>query len=457
MQPTSMRSSGDAQALKVLYRQTNGPHWVDAGGWLEGDDPCRWTGVTCESGWVVELRLPRNNLSGRLPAELGLLAHLRHLDLAANHLTGRIPPVLGNLRHLVSLDLSDNDLHGALPARLRLLRHLRVLDLHRNALRGEIPPNLQDLTSLESLDLSHNRFSGEVPPEVGQLAHLVKLSLADNPLSGPLPSTLVRLTALSRFSFSETELLELSDVEFQLWLEGIDDLARTGVLTADVVAPGRLGLAALAGVSTLGVTVGTAWMVLLPLLGPIAGPLVGVLSTLGGTAGAGLVARRVYESSRPATTRVTLPRAHNAGSSEADLRADLIEELRVLVRRARPDLPPDAVRRLDAIETRLLAILPRLSRPGGGERDAYLVRQTIRDYLPEALAHYRALPNDFRVDRAPNDHQTAREELLAQLELLERALVQVEGRLDDADAERLVVHGRFLRDKFGVPPDDAPG
>lgn len=463
MQGTVAGPSVEAQALSALYRQADGPRWLRADGWLESGDPCTWEGVTCESGQVVGLSLPHNRLAGPLPTDIGLLAHLRHLDLSDNRLTGRIPAAMGNLRHLITLDLSENELHGPLPARLRLLRRLRILDLHGNALRGAIPAHLRDLHALEKLDLSHNRFTGEVPPELGRLLRLVSLSLEDNALSGPLPESLTQLRTLTHFSFDETDLVELPDVAFQIWLAGIDDLRRTGVLHAEVVAPGRVGLAALAGLSTLGATAAAGWLVLLPLLGPITGPIVGVLSTLGGTAGAGLVARRVYELSRPGRVGQAFPVGRRRRQTEAvepigedALRAELAEELRRLVRGARPELPADIVMRLNAIQEILLDILPRLERPSSGQRDAYLVRQTIRDYLPEALAYYRALPAEFAVSSPIRGDATAHDELLQQLDLLQRALREIDTRLDRADADRLLIHGRFLRDKFDASGDDQP-
>ncbi len=449
-------TSAETMALTALYRQTGGERWQRRDGWLDDDDPCAWTGVTCEAGQVTQLTLNHNGLSGTLPTEIGLLAYLRHLDLAGNRLTGQIPATLGNLRQLVTLDLSNNDLRGPLPARLRLLRHLRVLDLHDNALNGPIPASLHDLRALERLDLSQNRFSGELPPELGQLTRLVSLSLDRNELRGPLPSTLMQLKTLTHLSFDETALVEPPDREFQAWLEGIDDLARTGVLQTEVVSPGSAGLAALAGVSTLGATLAAAWLVLLPLLGPVVGPIVGALSTVGGTAGAGLIARRVYElTRRRRASRVALP--PDRGSADTTgaeaLRTALTQELRDLVRTARRELPPDAVARLDAIEAALLKILPRLEHPGSAARDAYLVRQTIRDYLPEALAPYRALSPDVATQAPIRGDETAHDALLQQLDLLQRTLQEIDARLDQTEADRLLTHGRFLKEKFDQDQD----
>ncbi|MGC9523314.1 MAG: hypothetical protein ACP5HG_15695 [Anaerolineae bacterium] len=450
-------SSAETMTLTALYRQTGGERWHRNDGWT-GDaqsarDPCSWAGVTCEAGRITGLALPRNALTGTLPVEIGLLAYLRHLDLADNRLTGAIPPALGNLRELVALDLSDNDLHGPIPARLRLLRRLRTLDLHGNALSGPIPAGLHDLRALERLDLSDNRLTGELPPELGRLRRLVSLSLHRNALSGPLPATLTELKALAHFSFDDTELVEPPDPEVQAWLAGIDDLHRTGVLQTEVVSGGNAGLAALAGVSTLGATLAAAWLVLLPLLGPVVGPIVSALSSLGGVAGAGLVARRVYELTQRQAPSLPAGRGRAGEGNAEGLRAALASELRDLVRTARRDLPPDAVARLDAIEGSLLGILARLERPDSADRDPYLVRQTIRDYLPEALAPYRVLPADFATVAPIRGDETAHDALLQQLDLIQRTLDEIDARLDQAEANRLLTHGRFLKDKLGQDED----
>ena len=50
---------------------------------------------------------------------------LGHLDLGFNELSGKIPPELGNMRLLQKLDLSHNQLSGPLPTELGSLVNLR--------------------------------------------------------------------------------------------------------------------------------------------------------------------------------------------------------------------------------------------------------------------------------------------------------------------------------------------
>lgn len=438
------------RALVELYTETLGESWSHKEGWLGEGSPCGWYGITCEGDRITRLDLRDNRLSGAIPASLGFLINLTYLDLSHNHLHGLIPPNLGHLRHLRVLDLSENELRGSIPARLQLLSQLRLLDLHGNHLSGLLPVGLGDLVRLEHLDLSDNELTGEVPPALGKLRHLIDLSLSRNPLWGPLPLELTGLAALESFSFIGTELLERSQPAFQSWLQGLAHLESTGTLYAEVVERGNVALAALAGAGTLGAALASAFF-LLPLVGPVAS----VVAAVAGAAGTGLVAKKVYELTEAPSSVPSLPAP--TASPPALTNADqLRQELRYLVRTAQRELPEDIVMRVEDIERSLLKILPRL-RNLDSDRDAYVARQTVREYLPEALDNYRALPRKFAITEPLRGGKTAHELLLRQLEILHRALQGIEEGLPYEDAQRLLIHGRFLEHKFDELGEELPG
>ena len=108
--------TADRATLIAFYGATGGTHWEDRTNWHTPESIRNWKGVSTNSaGFVTELVLDDNNLSGTLPPELGDLTHLRRLVLDDNELTGSIPPELGKLNGLTMLNLNQNKLTGSIP------------------------------------------------------------------------------------------------------------------------------------------------------------------------------------------------------------------------------------------------------------------------------------------------------------------------------------------------------
>ena len=174
----SATCAGQRDALVALYNATDGDNWRGKDNWLTDHSMDTWFGVTADSdGCVTQLVLERNQLSGKIPAELGNLSNLERLGLDGNQLSGEIPPELGNLSNLEYLYLAGNKLTGEIPAELGSLSNLVHLNLVGNQLNGEMPPELGSLANLTSLNLSTNQLSGEIPPWLGNLAFLEGLTL----------------------------------------------------------------------------------------------------------------------------------------------------------------------------------------------------------------------------------------------------------------------------------------
>jgi len=162
----------DWEALKALYKSTNGDNWNDNTNWdvVKADSPpdnCNLDnlyGVSLnEKGRVYQLINHHNNLKGEIPPELGNLTDLIELNLGANQLSGSIPLELGNLTNLTELVLWLNQLSGSIPAELGNLTNLTELGLSSNSLNGSIPPELSNLPNLAKLWLGKNQLSGTIP------------------------------------------------------------------------------------------------------------------------------------------------------------------------------------------------------------------------------------------------------------------------------------------------------
>ena len=270
--------------LQAIYIATNGNNWNRSDGWLSDDPPCKWYGITCVNGVIVEINLSKNNLDGSIPPEIGSLITLRSLLLDGNmrlrgdipseigNLTdleylilsthdgggseisgtlpaelgqltnlitlqidfclirGPIPPELGNMSKLRTLSLQTNQLSGQIPPEIYTLEQLDVLALNGNAtLSGNLSPEIRQLKNLSILDLGYNNFTGTLPEELGELTRLRWLSISENSFEGALPVSLKNLN-FSDFHFEHTELCEPNDPAFQEWLDTIYELGRTDVL-----------------------------------------------------------------------------------------------------------------------------------------------------------------------------------------------------------------------------------
>jgi hypothetical protein len=215
----------DCMVAVELYNTTGGPNWNDNTNW-GGPNACTWFGVVCtEGGYVQELNLHLNNLTGPLLPQIGNLNHLQGLTLSSNPLTGPIPDEWQNLTQLRRLSLGSVAVNGPIPQWLTGLGMLERLFLFNAGVTGEIPAGIGNLTNLRDLVLSFNGMTGALPPELGNLVNLKSLFMTNNSFTGPLPPELGNLTQLESFGVQHTgvsgpipaELGNLTQV-VNLWL-----------------------------------------------------------------------------------------------------------------------------------------------------------------------------------------------------------------------------------------------
>ena len=205
----------DRQVLIAFYNATGGPGWDEDRNWTSANSIGTWHGVeTNSSGFVTELELDDNNLTGTLPAQLGELAQLERLVLDGNEIAGRIPPELGNLDYLTMLNLRGNGLDGSIPSELGALARLDTLDLFNTGVSGAIPPSLGNLASLQRLTLGWNQLSGPIPAEMGRLDNATYMNFSRNDLTGTIPPELGDLDSIELLSVSRNDLTGTIPVEF---------------------------------------------------------------------------------------------------------------------------------------------------------------------------------------------------------------------------------------------------
>lgn len=203
----------ECRALVSFYIDTNGNEWINNANWLSSNPIDSWHGITTIGGYVFEIYLPENNLTGSIPDYLPDLAHLNFLYLPQNNLSGLIPPELGNL----------SNLHG--------------LYLDTNLLTGGLPEELGQLSGLVYLGVSENQLTGKIPHELGLLENLEYANFSYNLFEGSIPLSFVNLHSLNTLAFFETNLCELTSPEFVAWKTSVDDWFPTGVICQDLYCP----------------------------------------------------------------------------------------------------------------------------------------------------------------------------------------------------------------------------
>lgn len=123
--------------------------------------------------------------------------NLTWLDLAFNLL--KEFPEIWNLTNLEWLFLGNNNLSGKIPSNIGKLKNLKKLHLQKNNLSGNIPEEIYDLSKLESLTVENNKLTGKISPKIGNLKNLYAVDFSNNYLTGQLPSELASLTKLLFF------------------------------------------------------------------------------------------------------------------------------------------------------------------------------------------------------------------------------------------------------------------
>lgn len=253
-------------ALIVLAYSCGGDNWRSVKSWMSQAEvhECDWELISCDptTRMVTNLKLESRSLTGSLPQhEIGLLTHLKELDVASNRLQGNFPAktVFSKLSNLESLRLYNNPhqffslpteigllsnslqllslgsnlVTGTLPQEFRLLTSLRLLDLSKTQLSGHLSDFLPFLPDLSALYLAFTNIRGDalsyqytystwnmtyldvrglqdvttIPTTVGLMSNLKLLWLGDNPdLRGTLPSEFVLCTSLSYLHVDDSSI-----------------------------------------------------------------------------------------------------------------------------------------------------------------------------------------------------------------------------------------------------------
>ncbi|WP_054763417.1 hypothetical protein [Methylomonas koyamae] len=131
------------------------------------------------------------------------------------------------------------------------------------------------------------------------------------------------------------------------------------------------------------------------------------------------------------------------------------QQLESLQRRVAGRVDVAVASKISGIVEALLILLSRLPQDADpSDPNLYNLRQIAHDYLPGAIERYLALPPALARTEPVSQGKTAHALLAEQLDVLDRTLRDMLTSLYRHDAQGLLVHGRFLRDKFVEHADD---
>lgn len=182
----------DSLALVDLYNSTDGAHWNDNTGWLNGP-VSNWFGVVLTGNRVTNLILNFNNLKGAFPSSIGNLTMLTAINMFDNHLTGTLPASFNKL-HLYGIFLMNNQLTGRIPAFDSSL--LYSIGLGGNQFTGTLPvfPHME---KIQEIDLDNNQLTGNIPEEYNKLSSQASIGISGNQLIGVIPTSFANLDSNS--------------------------------------------------------------------------------------------------------------------------------------------------------------------------------------------------------------------------------------------------------------------
>lgn len=133
-------------------------------------------------------------------------------------------------------------------------------------------------------------------------------------------------------------------------------------------------------------------------------------------------------------------------------REELQQELEALLTNIRDRVPTEIFVQVEEIKTVIIEMLSSINDIEGTDHNLHLIRQTVLDYLPQALEYYLNLPPAFANLHPLNEGKTARVLLEEQLALLNQQMQQIQRELHSHDAAALVTHLHVLQDIFGTAP-----
>jgi len=90
-----------------------------------------------------------------------------------------------------------------------------------------------------------------------------------------------------------------------------------------------------------------------------------------------------------------------------------------------------------------------LIRESNGNHAAYVLRQTILDYLPNTLNSYSILSKDYRMHYVLDDRRTPQQNFAEQIMIINNGVQEIIKGMNENNAQKMLINERFLLERFG--------
>ena len=254
----------EREALITIYYALDGDNWYINDNWCSDKPLSEWYGIRLGvDGYIEDLSLECNNLSGALPKDIVNLKNLVALNFADNNDITIIPnevtkmqriavlwlPAVeylpdsifsittlydlqlnltkiehividvSKLQYLINLSLVSDGL--SFPINIKELKNLRALSL--DGFVGKFPV-ITGLMELNSLSIVRCEIQDEFPENWEGLNNLIDINLSGNKIASGIPSNMLLLPKLQSMNLRNNHLLGSLPKEFNHYLSnGISD------------------------------------------------------------------------------------------------------------------------------------------------------------------------------------------------------------------------------------------
>jgi hypothetical protein len=197
-------STEELEALKLFYKETNGPFWINNDNWLI-NDPCinKWYGVHCNlRGNIIGLIFHENYIQGIISSEvINSLIHLekiiivntlKYTNETNENIIYFISPNIWKIKKLNEVIIKNVKLYQSTATLFpendkNIISNIEIIELDYNKIYS-ILPDFSRFEKLKILSLSHNNITGDLSNLNTIISDMEIIQINDNNLEGEIPN-----------------------------------------------------------------------------------------------------------------------------------------------------------------------------------------------------------------------------------------------------------------------------